>query len=520
MSSLPVSPGTHYTFDSQYQRYKCLIYDYQTRQWIFQDWMPLGWQPTTPHHRLDAGPYYPRIDSLNPTNPIEQQSSTTMPTVTHTSQNHATQPKHDYSMPRGIGGPLIGTYSGYQTSHYEKIDPSFYVHPKPFFDEGRVFAVLMNETAGSNATNVTDYNSNKSINAIKYNNNYVYTSVRRFVVVRQRHEFCYACPIFTYSGKATTKQGVRPGEHGIAYSWGKIPQLVSGEGGMHKPPVSVVMSEAAASLNRASRIYYGISHPIQYNVKVKEIGYVHKSDVPFLIGNWKAEDNGDTEQSRVVTTSTEIPEEEVKSILTKYDNHTMGEDNNTMREDKGKERQHSPPDEELSTIVQMHSGSSSIERPPHPELALASNPRAFFKKGRVFMTMWAEPKGFSDDVFLELVRFAVIRPKPTFSICLRISTYNGQATTKPGVTAQDHAAIIQMGGSYSLHTMGEEIDKGPIEVKLEDPKITIDPMSRINLAKPYTVEHNIKIRNIGRVVGDSVGLLDQYFAQSLGLTKP
>jgi hypothetical protein len=70
------------------------------------------------------------------------------------------------------------------------------------------------------------------------------------------------------------------------------------------------------------------------------------------------------------------------------------------------------------------------------------------------------------------------------------------------------------------HSMGEQLEKDPIEVKVENPDVTIDAMSRINFAKPYTVEHNVKVLNIGRVVGVSVGLLDKYFAESLGHTRP
>jgi len=53
----------------------------------------------------------------------------------------------------------------------------------------------MNETAGSSGfykQSATDYNSSTSINKVKYEDNYVYTNVRRFVVVRQKQEFCYA----------------------------------------------------------------------------------------------------------------------------------------------------------------------------------------------------------------------------------------------------------------------------------------------------------------------------------------
>lgn len=135
------------------------------------------------------------------------------------------------------------------------------------------------------------------------------------------------------------------------------------------------------------------------------------------------------------------------------------------------------------------------------------------------MTPWAEPGGFSTQPFVEIARFAVVKPGSTFSVCLRISTYSGQATTKPGVVGHHHSAVIPVGGYVLRHWQGEPFLKEAIEIKVENSDITIDPMSRINFAKPYTVEHNIKVRNIGRVFGESVRRLDDYFAECLGHTR-
>jgi hypothetical protein len=68
------------------------------------------------------------------------------------------------------------------------------------------------------------------------------------------------------------------------------------------------MSEGE-KLHVASRIYFGIHHPIQYNNKVKEIGYVPPSQVPTLIGNWKEEDNREFRQDMEVTANAGAPEE-------------------------------------------------------------------------------------------------------------------------------------------------------------------------------------------------------------------
>lgn len=222
------------------------------------------------------------------------------------------------SMPKGKGAKVVGTYKPPSTSnnlHYETIDSTFYVRNRPFFYEGRVFAVMMNETAGENSNvspsghDATDYNSSGFINPVKYKGNVIYKNVRKFIVVRRKQEFCYACPIFTYSKRGTTKRGVRPSEHGIAYTWNQTPQLLQGEGGITKAPIAVVMAAGVQNLHVASRVYYGIIHPIRYNVKAKEIGYVPKQDVPKLIGNWKSEDEKDTYQNFGITESAEFSEE-------------------------------------------------------------------------------------------------------------------------------------------------------------------------------------------------------------------
>jgi hypothetical protein len=112
----------------------------------------------------------------------------------------------------------------------------------------------------------------------------------------------------------------------------------------------------------------------------------------------------------------------------------------------------------------------------------------------------------------------VVKAMPTFSVCLRISTYSGQATLKPGVIAHQHAPVIRQGDQPAL--FWDEFDrnlKEPIEIKVENEEfINVSPASRINFAKPYTIEHNVRVKNIGRVVGESVRRLELYLAEFLG----
>jgi hypothetical protein len=64
--------------------------------------------------------------------------------------------------------------------------------------------------------------------------------------------------------------------------------LLPGETGITKDPIAV-KTPGSIKLDDASRIYFGIHHPIQYNVKVKDLGMVIPSDIPKVIGYWREE---------------------------------------------------------------------------------------------------------------------------------------------------------------------------------------------------------------------------------------
>jgi hypothetical protein len=63
------------------------------------------------------------------------------------------------------------------------------------------------------------------------------------------------------------------------------------------------MDNDAGILVPASRIYFAIHHPIQYNVKVKNLGYVHPDYLPTFLGYWNQE-NYDSQQDPEVTQNT------------------------------------------------------------------------------------------------------------------------------------------------------------------------------------------------------------------------
>jgi hypothetical protein len=59
------------------------------------------------------------------------------------------------------------------------------------YDE-KVFAILFSEPASGNTDPTRWYNSgNTNLSLVQYGE-YVFTHVRRFIVVKRRREFCYA----------------------------------------------------------------------------------------------------------------------------------------------------------------------------------------------------------------------------------------------------------------------------------------------------------------------------------------
>ncbi|KAH7378343.1 hypothetical protein BKA66DRAFT_467089 [Pyrenochaeta sp. MPI-SDFR-AT-0127] len=242
-------------------------------QWQFFDWVP---------DRRDSVQYTPGASS---------SAAFPHPHFQSHGQDRASNQVPTQARVR-VGNTLQGTSDQHSQSTYESLDASYFVRKGDYFKEGVVFAVLFTEAAGQTALNaVTDYNT--ALSRVRYNE-WAHTQVRRFVIVRRRREFCFAVPIFTYSGQGTKKEGVVPDEHSIAYSYGSSPQLLHGETKSSKHDICIVMNSGEPHLSRASRIYFGIHHPIQFNLKVKDLGYVHPNWMPAFLGYWNMENGNST----------------------------------------------------------------------------------------------------------------------------------------------------------------------------------------------------------------------------------
>ncbi|KAK6606430.1 hypothetical protein H4I96_04892 [Botrytis cinerea] len=146
----------------------------------------------------------------------------------------------------------------------------------------------------------------------------------------------------------------------------------------------------------------------------------------------------------------------------------------------------------------------------------------FWKVGRVFMMLWTEPAqpkvpaaggtrngSHFSTTFLGEQAYSEIRSP--------IQTYSGQATLKPNLPApgrhtiihttprapEEHSYVASNGQSVYEHLVLD-----PIQVDSErshEPEGLLHPLSRLNYSKVYTVEHYVRVLNIGMVAITSIG---------------
>ena len=164
--------------------------------------------------------------------------------------------------------------------------------------------------------------------------------------------------------------------------------------------------------------------------------------------------------------------------------------------------------------------SSEAAAVHNPIYQVVKQPQKFFKRGKFFMAYWVEPQGYDQGQskpHSKNRRFMVVRSKKRHCLCLSVHTYQGQATSKPGVRADDHAAVIREGGSVILHPEERELHRQPIHVILEHNDVTIDGTSRMDFSRIYTVEYNVPVKAIGRILHHDLEIFETYLSRSINL---
>ncbi|KAF7879852.1 uncharacterized protein EAF02_008022 [Botrytis sinoallii] len=136
-----------------------------------------------------------------------------------------------------------------------------------------------------------------------------------------------------------------------------------------------------------------------------------------------------------------------------------------------------------------------------------------FAFGRVFKVLWSEPTGnagggtimsirqkHGEEIHAKVRRFVVVDPRRGHCLCLPIMTYEGRATSKPGVHADEHAIIYTTPKPMLIENEdGTKMKYRPVKMTPDSNKHKLEAASRINYHKVYTVEYNVKVWFIGRI---------------------
>ena len=99
-------------------------------------------------------------------------------------------------------------------------------------------------------------------------------------------------------------------------------------------------------------------------------------------------------------------------------------------------------------------------------------------------------------------------------ICRMIYTYGGQGVLKSGFSDDDRQkhTVIYMSGDRPTDLQDSHLmDKEFIAVDPASPDQRLHRMSRLDFRRVHTVEHNVKVKNIGRVSKRSMPYLVSYF---------
>ncbi|KAK7897537.1 hypothetical protein LTR67_004164 [Exophiala xenobiotica] len=166
------------------------------------------------------------------------------------------------------------------------------------------------------------------------------------------------------------------------------------------------------------------------------------------------------------------------------------------------------------------------------------NANAFFVPGRVFSVVRHDSLGLQqgksqsnktkpkdtykgykgEEIFGHVRRMIVCRQRQGYSLCVPISSYsnNGVADKKVGEREKQKHAIVYPYGTAAPQPLSREprFEKEPIAVKMCSDH-TLTKSSRIHFGKCHTVEHNVKVMEIGRVAKDSMANFETYCREEL-----
>ncbi|KIW88293.1 uncharacterized protein Z519_10860 [Cladophialophora bantiana CBS 173.52] len=157
----------------------------------------------------------------------------------------------------------------------------------------------------------------------------------------------------------------------------------------------------------------------------------------------------------------------------------------------------------------------------------------WYTVGRVFTMLWhanatgvghTEDTGFTSTgpynqkIYSQIRRFAVIKQGHGFSWAIPINTYHGKGISRDSFDEEDHQAhaIIYMEDTKPERLPGEPVMlKTPIMVDKTSEDKKLHPASRIRFDKVFTIEHNVRVKNVGKISAASMPYFRLYWQEQL-----
>ncbi|KAF2492890.1 hypothetical protein BU16DRAFT_93180 [Lophium mytilinum] len=156
----------------------------------------------------------------------------------------------------------------------------------------------------------------------------------------------------------------------------------------------------------------------------------------------------------------------------------------------------------------------------------------FFRKGRMFSVLSTvgdtAPKTDKESGYgsvvrhqtttaAQILRLVSVDNKNEVCYACRISTYGKRGTLGEGCQPSQHAIIYYVGRQDPILLEGEMgIKKNPIGVTPMEGDSSLSKMhvaSRLNFGDVYQIEHNVKVKDLGKVIDEDMSYLIAYYEQ-------
>jgi len=174
--------------------------------------------------------------------------------------------------------------------------------------------------------------------------------------------------------------------------------------------------------------------------------------------------------------------------------------------------------------IRIHGTKGNIEPSDSSYRVRKKDYKSFFVVGKVFSTLWTEAfKGtnndqnetfvshivFDDMDFSNILQFVVVKVGLRSCTCLPVTSYQGESGNRQGINLDEHGFIYSHKCPRSVAGIG--ISKRPLKVNLVKRTVPLQDPSLVNYVRVYTVETNIKVKEIGQLVSKSTKtLLDNF----------